>query len=405
MKKKELKLLLETEVPILLWSSPGEGKTSIIEEIGREMNAEVETIIASIRQPQDFLGYPYREDNKLKFSPPDWAVRISDNLKKGKNAILFLDEITTCSPVVQASLLRVINEKKSGDIDLSGVMIISAANTRSQSNGYKLSMATMNRFCHIKWNIDIDEWKEYMTCENVKKEIVKISKPNKKFIREITAMYVEAYDNCKDYLSSILPPREEIYNIASKRSIEKMAIIHSYILENEGIYTNKEIAVEERHNDLIKKAFDGMVGEQNYKILDIVKLMIKKRFKYLSKESAIKHIEYVIKELDKGRKIDELEVRKTTVSCGVIKSLCEERDPENYVTLLWVANIMSKYRDLNMYVSIFVKEYISYVDTVFSLNGKNYVSSIGVSVVDFCKRLNISIEDIIGPEKLGWEKV
>jgi MoxR-like ATPase len=68
---------------------------------------------------------------------------------------LFIDEITTCMPQVQAALLRVILHRKVGTKVLPPrVRIVAAANPPDEiSGGFQLTPPLANRFCHIVWEM------------------------------------------------------------------------------------------------------------------------------------------------------------------------------------------------------------------------------------------------------------
>ncbi|MCS7158501.1 MAG: MoxR family ATPase [Blastocatellia bacterium] len=144
-------------IPALLWGAPGEGKSSFVEGLARE-GFPVVTLIASIHDPTDFSGMPVQENGRVRFVPPEWSFAFDE----AQQGILFLDELTTAPPSVQAALLRVILERKVGFRDLpSGVRVVAAANPPDMiSGGWELSPPLRNRFLHIRW-----EWegREYLT--------------------------------------------------------------------------------------------------------------------------------------------------------------------------------------------------------------------------------------------------
>ena len=57
-------------VPVLLWGSPGTGKTSAVISLGDALEWPVETVIGSIREPSDFAGLPVVVDGSVRLSPP-----------------------------------------------------------------------------------------------------------------------------------------------------------------------------------------------------------------------------------------------------------------------------------------------------------------------------------------------
>lgn len=157
---KALSIALQAQVPVLIWGAPGTGKTSTIEALGEKLGLPVEVVIASIREPSDFSGLPIISGESVKMAPPIWAKRLAE---AGKG-ILFLDEISTAPPAVQAALLRVVLDRVVGDLPLpDGVSIVAAANPPDQAaGGWDLTPPLANRFCHIDWQINPREWVEGM---------------------------------------------------------------------------------------------------------------------------------------------------------------------------------------------------------------------------------------------------
>jgi hypothetical protein len=98
-----LAVAVSAGVPVLLWGSPGTGKTSAVLALGEALEWPVETVIGSIREPSDFAGLPVVIDGSVRLSPPAWATRLSAS----GVGLLFLDELTTAPPAVQAAMLRV----------------------------------------------------------------------------------------------------------------------------------------------------------------------------------------------------------------------------------------------------------------------------------------------------------
>lgn len=137
-------------IPVLIWGKPGVGKSSFIESL-ESTNCKVKTMIASIYDPTDFSGLPVYQDNTVKYASPEWTKDF-DNIESG---ILFLDELSTCPPSVQAALLRVIFERTVGFKKLPDhVRIVAAANPPDLTlGGWDLSPPMRNRFVHIQWDI------------------------------------------------------------------------------------------------------------------------------------------------------------------------------------------------------------------------------------------------------------
>src|ERR1700735_4273062 len=120
-----LSISVQAGVPVLLWGSPGTGKTSVVRALGESLGWPTEVVIGSIREPADFAGLPVVINGAVQMAPPLWARRLAE----GGHGLLFLDELTTAPPAVQAAMLRVVLERVVGDLALpEGVRIVAAAN-------------------------------------------------------------------------------------------------------------------------------------------------------------------------------------------------------------------------------------------------------------------------------------
>src|SRR5688572_17898346 len=151
-----LTLAVSADLPVLLWGEPGIGKTAALTQLAESLDLPLTTVIASVHEPSDFSGLPVVGDDPAEqgvpMAPPDWAVR----LVRAGRGLLFLDELSTAPPAVQAALLRVVLERRIGALRLPpGVRIVAAANPRSSAaDGWELSPPLANRFVHLRWAHD-----------------------------------------------------------------------------------------------------------------------------------------------------------------------------------------------------------------------------------------------------------
>ncbi|GAA2998724.1 AAA family ATPase [Actinokineospora diospyrosa] len=151
-----LMLAVSADLPVLLWGEPGIGKTAALTQLAEALELPLTTVIASVHEPSDFAGLPVVGDDPavqgVPMAPPDWAVR----LVRAGEGLLFLDELSTAPPAVQAALLRVVLERRIGTLTLPpGVRIVAAANPRaSAADGWELSPPLANRFVHLQWSYD-----------------------------------------------------------------------------------------------------------------------------------------------------------------------------------------------------------------------------------------------------------
>ncbi|WP_372341432.1 AAA family ATPase [Streptomyces sp. CC224E] len=148
-----LTLAVAADLPVLLWGEPGIGKTAVLTRLAESLGLPLTTVIASVHEPSDFAGLPIVGDDPavqgVPMAPPQWAVE----LVRAGRGLLFLDELSTATPAVQAALLRVVLERRVGALQLPpGVRIVAAANPRaSAADGWELSPPLANRFVHLRW--------------------------------------------------------------------------------------------------------------------------------------------------------------------------------------------------------------------------------------------------------------
>ncbi|PPJ14136.1 AAA family ATPase [Nocardia nova] len=153
-----LTVAVAADLPVLLWGEPGIGKTAALTQLSETLDLPLTTVIASVHEPSDFSGLPVVGEDPaahgVPLAPPDWAVRLG----RAGRGLLFLDELSTAPPAVQAALLRLVLERRIGALRLpAGVRVVAAANPRSSAaDGWELSPPLANRFVHLTWTHDPD---------------------------------------------------------------------------------------------------------------------------------------------------------------------------------------------------------------------------------------------------------
>lgn len=159
---------VEAGVTPLLWGDPGIGKSAVVEALAAARRVRCETVIGSLRDPADFGGLPVVTGDGVRFEPPAWAVRLrdaataepEDDADTVRGGVLFLDELSTAAPAVQAAMLAVIFGHQVGDLRLPAtVAIIAAANPPEHAaGGWDLAAPLANRLMHLHLTADVDTW-------------------------------------------------------------------------------------------------------------------------------------------------------------------------------------------------------------------------------------------------------
>ena len=155
---KSLDKLIASQIPVFVWGSPGIGKSSIIKQIAQDKGLEFVDLRLSLLDPTDLKGIPFfdQENNQAVWASPNFLP--NNPQSKG---ILFLDEINTAPPSVQASAYQLVLDRKVGDYELpKGWSIVAAGNNESDRGVvYRMPPPLANRFVHLNMEVSFEDWK------------------------------------------------------------------------------------------------------------------------------------------------------------------------------------------------------------------------------------------------------
>ena len=147
----------DARITPLLWGEPGVGKSSGVRAWAEQTGRDFFQVLGSLREPTDFAGLPIVHGDTHLLSSPNWA-RAANEAEDG--AVVLLDEATTCSPATQAAMLGAVLDRVVGDTVLAPhVTVIAAANPADMAaGGYDLTPPMANRFLHIVYAPDAEDW-------------------------------------------------------------------------------------------------------------------------------------------------------------------------------------------------------------------------------------------------------
>lgn len=169
--KRSIEHLSQRKIPVFLWGPPGIGKSSIVAQIAKEQKIGFIDLRLSLLDPTDLRGIPFfnANDNSAVWASasflPDGSV---------KEGILFLDELNTAAPMVQASAYQLILDRKIGEYTLPEGWSIIAAGNRESDRGVVFRMASplANRFVHLEMEVSIDDWQTWAKRSNINPTII-----------------------------------------------------------------------------------------------------------------------------------------------------------------------------------------------------------------------------------------
>lgn len=151
---------LRAQQPVLLIGDPGVGKSTFAADLAAEVDLPLVTVIASTCDPTDFGGFPVvRPDGAFDRIPMRAIKQASES-----PVLLFVDELTTAPPAVQATLLRGILDRVFGDVALHlDTRILAAANPPDQApGGSELSAPLVGRFAVFQFSPTLAEFQHFL---------------------------------------------------------------------------------------------------------------------------------------------------------------------------------------------------------------------------------------------------
>jgi len=173
--KTSIKHALLKKRPIFLWGPPGIGKSDVIHQIGELIDAHVIDVRLSLWEPTDIKGIPYFDSNesKMVWAPPG-ELPDETLAQQHKNIILFLDEMNSAAPAVQAAAYQLILNRKVGTYRLPDNVMIVAAGNREADKGvtYRMPAPLANRFVHLEMQVNFDDWFQWAVDNKIHKDVV-----------------------------------------------------------------------------------------------------------------------------------------------------------------------------------------------------------------------------------------
>jgi hypothetical protein len=169
--KNALAHLCEEQVPVFVWGPPGIGKSSIVAQIAEEKGIAFVDLRLSLLDPTDLRGIPFfdAKDNSAVWASPSFLPDAGQ-----KEGILFLDELNTAAPMVQAAAYQLILDRKVGEYRLPQGWAIVAAGNRESDRGvvYRMAAPLANRFVHLEMEPSTGDWRSWAIQKGVDPSII-----------------------------------------------------------------------------------------------------------------------------------------------------------------------------------------------------------------------------------------
>jgi len=165
--------------PVMLWSPPGVGKSSLIGQMCQEDGVENVDVRLSLLNPVDLRGIPIVKGEKVEWVPPVFLVN------RGP-CRFFLDEINVAPPTTQAAAYQWVLDGRIGEwaMDRTPMVtktgckrpsqtIIAAGNRASdQAFVHQMPAPLRNRMAHVEVEPQLDDWKEWAWANGIDSRVI-----------------------------------------------------------------------------------------------------------------------------------------------------------------------------------------------------------------------------------------
>jgi MoxR-like ATPase len=161
--------------PVFLWGPPGIGKSELVANLTEELGGHMIDLRLGQMEPTDIRGIPFFNKNRevMDWAPP---IDLPDAEMAAQYPIitLFLDEMNSAAPAVQAAGYQLILNRRIGKYVLPDNVVIVAAGNRESDKGvtYRMPSPLANRFVHLEVRQDFDSWFQWAVGKNIHKDVV-----------------------------------------------------------------------------------------------------------------------------------------------------------------------------------------------------------------------------------------
>ena len=148
--------LIKTDTPLFIHGSPGIGKSYIVADVAEKNGLTLVDVRLSQMDPVDLRGVPAIREDQTVWMPPVFFPKDPDS-----EGILFLDELNSAPPSVQAAIYQLVLNRQMGEYHLPKGWRIICAGNRVSDRGvvFRLPTPLANRMVHLHVQARFDDFK------------------------------------------------------------------------------------------------------------------------------------------------------------------------------------------------------------------------------------------------------
>jgi len=161
---EHINTLMQSDIPIFIHGSPGIGKSYIVADVAEKNSLELVDVRLSQMDPVDLRGVPSIKEDQTVWMPPVFFPKDKDS-----EGILFLDELNSAPPSVQAAIYQLVLDRRMGEYELPKGWRIICAGNRVSDRGvvFRLPTPLANRMVHLHVQARFDDFKLFAIRANL----------------------------------------------------------------------------------------------------------------------------------------------------------------------------------------------------------------------------------------------
>lgn len=173
--KNALRVLVKAQRPAFIWGQPGVGKSAVVSELCKEFGGKLYDIRLSQCEPTDLRGMPFfnHTTGMMEWAPPV-DLPTENDAAKYPVVFLFMDEMNSAAPNLQAAAYQLVLDRKVGTYTLPDNVFVIAAGNREGDRGvtYRMAKPLSNRMVHFEMRVDKDSWVEWAVNNSIHPDVV-----------------------------------------------------------------------------------------------------------------------------------------------------------------------------------------------------------------------------------------
>lgn len=162
-----IKDAIVANTPLMLWGPPGIGKSQIVAQVAESLDRQLIDMRLTYLDPVDLHGIPFVKGDQTHWATPSF-------LPKEGQGILFVDEINAVAQAKQAVAYQLILDRRLGEYKMPDSWFPIAAGNRMVDRAvvYKMPSALANRFVHIEFEVNFDDWVNWAFEHDIVPEVI-----------------------------------------------------------------------------------------------------------------------------------------------------------------------------------------------------------------------------------------